>query len=357
MRFSKRNNSRKSRCSAGYQIRLSVGSGKLSNMVSADTKVSPPRIAVAATILSNGSRWAHSSLPAYKAVSAVKPALTPPCSLSTVGRLSRQLAIPGHFPMRTFWPISNRLIGLTKTVSAPAMACLAPGLSIGSSRKLQTQACVSRRTCNHWPSQVRSSSSLIGSRKSGDAPTLPLRSPNRNPDCGNGTKRTTGLLPFAITTSSPRSAASISLESWLLAVWTEYCMISVCLAKLAMSRLESMNQQFRLTEFLAVGLAFCAVHAIRRFLLGALSAGPADQTKGFGEGWTRMVKEGGLQLRKLRHRHSGRQQHPESGRLISGKSSAGSRRAARSRLPDSPPRTPAAEFPAPGLWSGASPVP
>ncbi len=195
---------------AGHQIRFRPGSGNLSSATSADTGANPASTAVAPRIRSNGSRWARSSLPAYSAASRVSFAQSPPCSAKAPGRPSRQSAISCHLQMRTFWLTLNRLTGLTNTASASAAACLAPWLGAGSSTRLRTQACVSRRTCTHRPSHVRSSSSFIGPRKPAAVPTLPFRTPRRNPVCSSGIRRTTGFLPLAITAFSPRSAECVS---------------------------------------------------------------------------------------------------------------------------------------------------
>ena len=60
--------------------------------------------------------------------------------------------------------------------------------------------------------------------KSGGVPTCPASSPSRKLPCGIATSRTTGRDPLAMMTSSPASAASISLDNWVLAVWTLICM-------------------------------------------------------------------------------------------------------------------------------------
>ena len=74
------------------------------------------------------------------------------------------------------------------------------------------------RASSGRPCHAGSSSSSIGEKKSGPSPSAPgSRTPNPNWPWGMGTRRTTGLSPLAITTSSPDSAASISRESWVLA--------------------------------------------------------------------------------------------------------------------------------------------
>ena len=128
-----------------------------------------------------------------------------------------------HLPLRTFSVISWRAQGGTRTTDADS----------DRRERLARQA----RRRNHGPGQnmridedpghaphAASSSSLMGSRKSGmvSCATTPSRSPRRMPRRFAGTSWTTGTPPRAMMTSSPRSAAARSSESFAFALGHVY---------------------------------------------------------------------------------------------------------------------------------------
>src|SRR5690606_41661774 len=55
-------------------------------------------------------------------------------------------SMPGHLPTRTFWPISKKVIGLTKTLSACSIRVIALLDKRESPVSVHAQVWVSRRT-------------------------------------------------------------------------------------------------------------------------------------------------------------------------------------------------------------------
>ncbi len=199
------------------------GIGKTVKTQSTESTTSPLSAAVAAMIRSNGYRCFQSNLAASGAISAVSPVPTPPRSVSRTGKPSRWSDNSGHFRIRTFWPISNRLTKLTKRYQLGQGTALHPDQAAARQEK-------SRPRLRVWwnpQSLAFPFTQLVFAdrfQKTGDVLSLSLRIPRRKPDCGSGIGRTAGLLPSAITASSPRNAALINLESRLIAGWTENCM-------------------------------------------------------------------------------------------------------------------------------------
>src|SRR5271166_4546988 len=140
-------------------------------------------------------------------------ALDPCRELRCKGLRAAQLAdadLRGDFPGRCS---ADEYLGVERSEQRPGLG--------GKPRRIERgpQQCVRIDQHAQVYSQPSSSSGGSGSKNSGPTSNSPLKIPNwRLFGCFLiGTNRTTGCLPRAINTSSPRSARAISRDSCVLA--------------------------------------------------------------------------------------------------------------------------------------------